>query len=169
MASDARPKSIKQAAVEVFKHSGEPLKSTEIAHRVMKVKGVRLAGQHRRARRVRPRANGASGGDPLGLRTARLGARRVREEVQSGAPADNRPVLGEVLAAPERHRVRINRGRKVRREHGHEILAGVDDGKLTVQARHVRIAVRAVEPPEVTVVVLRICDVIGGRYLDPGG
>jgi len=36
------------------------------------------------------------------VRTARLGAGEVREEVKSGARAENRPVLGEVMAVLRR-------------------------------------------------------------------
>ena len=35
----------RQAAVEVLRGAGEPLKSAEIARRVMEVKGVRLVGK----------------------------------------------------------------------------------------------------------------------------
>ncbi len=35
----------RQAAVEVLREAGEPLKSAEIARRVLEVKGVRLAGK----------------------------------------------------------------------------------------------------------------------------
>jgi HB1, ASXL, restriction endonuclease HTH domain len=38
-------KTAKQAAVEVLKRAGEPLKTTEIAERVLKTQGVQLAGK----------------------------------------------------------------------------------------------------------------------------
>ena len=45
MASNDKPKTAKQAAVEVLEHAAEPLKTDEIARRVLEVKGVRLAGK----------------------------------------------------------------------------------------------------------------------------
>jgi hypothetical protein len=41
----SEPKTAKQAAVEVLRRAGEPLKADEIGKRVMKVKGVKLAGK----------------------------------------------------------------------------------------------------------------------------
>ena len=45
MASNDKPKTARQAAVEVLQRAGEPLKSDEITRRVLAVKGVRLAGK----------------------------------------------------------------------------------------------------------------------------
>ena len=45
MASNEKAKTAKQAAVEVLRRAGEPLKSDEITSRVLAVKGVRLAGR----------------------------------------------------------------------------------------------------------------------------
>ena len=45
MASNDKPKTAKQAAVEVLGRAGEPLKSDEIARRVLEMKGVKLAGK----------------------------------------------------------------------------------------------------------------------------
>ena len=40
-----RATTARQAAVEVLRRAGEPLKSAEIARRVLEMKGVRLAGK----------------------------------------------------------------------------------------------------------------------------
>ena len=42
---DPAPKTARQGAVEVLRRAGEPLKSGEIARRVLEVQGVRLAGK----------------------------------------------------------------------------------------------------------------------------
>jgi len=143
-----KPITAREAAVEVLRGAGEPLKSAEIARRVMEVKGVKLAGKTppatvsamlavenkkpeglfvraapgtyaMRERPVTPvtRAigyvrvsTGEQGESGLGLK-AQVAAIRaaceqrgwelvaIREEVKSGARADNRPVLTEVIRA----------------------------------------------------------------------
>jgi len=40
-----RKKTVRQAAVEVLRRAGEPLKADEIGRRVLKVKGVELTGK----------------------------------------------------------------------------------------------------------------------------
>ena len=45
MSGNEKAKTAKQAAVEVLRRAGEPLKSDEITRRVLEVKGVRLAGK----------------------------------------------------------------------------------------------------------------------------
>jgi len=45
MPTPPKPKTAKQATLEVLRRAGEPLKSDEIARRVMEVKDVRLAGK----------------------------------------------------------------------------------------------------------------------------
>ena len=45
MAGNEKAKTAKQAAVEVLRRAGEPLKSDEITRRVLEVKGVRLVGK----------------------------------------------------------------------------------------------------------------------------
>ncbi len=43
--SEHKPLTARQAAVEVLRSAGEPLKSAEHARRVLEVEGVRLAGK----------------------------------------------------------------------------------------------------------------------------
>jgi hypothetical protein len=43
--TSGKGKTARQAAVEVLGRAGEPLKSAEIARRVLEVEGVRLAGK----------------------------------------------------------------------------------------------------------------------------
>jgi hypothetical protein len=45
MASNDKPKTAKQAAVEVLRVAGEPLTSAEVARHVLEMNGVRLAGK----------------------------------------------------------------------------------------------------------------------------
>ncbi len=45
MTTTPKPKTAKQATLEVLRRAGEPFKSDEIARRVMEVKDVRLAGK----------------------------------------------------------------------------------------------------------------------------
>jgi hypothetical protein len=54
-------------------------------------------------------------------------------------------------------------------DHGDEVLVGEDGCELAVEAGHEGVAVGAVEPPEVSVLVERVTDLVGGRLLDPGG
>ena len=45
MTTTPKPKTAKQATVEVLRRAGEPLKTAEIAKRLLEVKGVSLAGK----------------------------------------------------------------------------------------------------------------------------
>lgn len=45
MTTTPKPKTAKQATVEVLRRAGEPLKAAEIARRVVEAKDVRLAGK----------------------------------------------------------------------------------------------------------------------------
>jgi len=45
MTTTPKPKTAKQATVEVLREASGPLKSAEIARRVLAVKGVKLAGK----------------------------------------------------------------------------------------------------------------------------
>jgi hypothetical protein len=82
MTTTPKPMTARQATVEVLRRAGEPLKSAEIARRVLEVKGVRLEGKTPEAKVAAMLAVENKKPEGLFVRVA-LGTYTLREEITS--------------------------------------------------------------------------------------